>query len=250
MVAVLGADEHRRHLVSELRARFRRGDELVVDVEAHSRAVVRGAELVPLVGSDGGGGEQIPGLHLPMEKWAHLRVEAQPVLAAKARVVLADQHRARTAATRRRAIRLPIGLLLLLLLRRCRLRRQELHGESEGRGAAEREHRRRSRNVQVCRLRLREERPHAASARVDMYCPRKRLAAARKPAAPSIEQRCALQQEGPMKLLLADEAHIVAHRRRQVSTLIHAPVADQIFAQRLRVQRVRRGERFDLRGIE
>mmetsp|Transcript_32386 Transcript_32386/g.75497 ORF Transcript_32386/g.75497 Transcript_32386/m.75497 type:complete len:202 (+) Transcript_32386:1776-2381(+) len=88
--AVLGADEDRRHLVGELRRRLGGCDELAVDIQSHGRAVIRGAQLVPLVGRDGAGRDQVPRLHLAMEERAHLRVEPQPVLATQPRVVLAD----------------------------------------------------------------------------------------------------------------------------------------------------------------
>eukprot|EP00321_Phaeocystis_globosa_P000392 CAMPEP_0118837192 /NCGR_PEP_ID=MMETSP1162-20130426/61590_1 /TAXON_ID=33656 /ORGANISM="Phaeocystis Sp, Strain CCMP2710" /LENGTH=524 /DNA_ID=CAMNT_0006769061 /DNA_START=267 /DNA_END=1837 /DNA_ORIENTATION=+ len=71
--AVLGADQHGRHLVGELRSRARRGGEPPVDEEPHRRAVVRGHDLVPLVGRHGARRGQVPRVHLAVEERPQLR---------------------------------------------------------------------------------------------------------------------------------------------------------------------------------
>ena len=78
----LGANQHGRHLVGELRAALRARREAAVHVQAHRVAIISGVQLMPLVGCHGRRGDEVPRLDLAVEEGAQLRVEAQPELAA------------------------------------------------------------------------------------------------------------------------------------------------------------------------
>eukprot|EP00966_Prymnesium_polylepis_P328114 7383926-Prymnesium_polylepis.1 len=79
---------------------------------------------------------------------------------------------------------------------------------------------------------------------------RQRLARVRQPAAPAVEERRALAQVDAVELLLASEAHPVAHLAAHVCPLVDAPVPDEVLVERLRVERVGRGELLHLGGVE
>eukprot|EP00967_Tisochrysis_lutea_P022635 scaffold25817_cov33-Tisochrysis_lutea.AAC.1 len=53
-----------------------------------------------------------------------------------------------------------------------------------------------------------------------------------------------------MELLISDESDSVLHGRAHVCSLVHAPIGDELLAQRLVVERVGGGEGLHLRGIQ
>lgn len=71
------------HLVAELPARRRGGDERIVDEEAERGAVVGRDDRVPAVGLHRLRREQHPRLRLAPGERAAVRVEAEPVFAAQ-----------------------------------------------------------------------------------------------------------------------------------------------------------------------
>ena len=127
--------------------------------------------------------------------------------------------------------------------------RAELHGEGEQRRPAKGQPGGAAGDVHVELILTAEERPHMI-ARNGLRRPRQRLAAAGEPAAPAVEERRALAQVLPVELLLPREAHAVTDLRLRVRPLVDAPVADEVFGERLARERVGVGEGLDLRGIE